>query len=119
LSKTKRDPGLTPDVQRVREAQPFPSARAVRGATVTGIAALVVISGMTWREVHQIRSGLDGRLADIDSQIAKLGTRPAQPAAAAQRGPDPSRVYTIKVEGAPVRGPAAAPVTIAEFSDFQ
>jgi hypothetical protein len=117
LSKSKRDPGPTPNVERVREKQPFPSARAVRGATVAGIAALVVISGMTWREVREIRFGLDGRLADIDSQIAKLGTRTPQPAAA--RGPDPSRVYTIKTEGAPVRGPAAAPVTIAEFSDFQ
>jgi len=118
LSRSKRDPGPTPNVERVREKQPFPSARAVRGVTVAGIAALVAISGLTWREVRQIRVGLDGRLADIDTQIAKLGTRTAQPAAAT-RGPDPSRVYTIKTDGAPVRGPATAPVTIAEFSDFQ
>ena len=118
MSKSKRDPGPGPTVERVREKQPFPSARAVRGATVAGVAALVVISGMTWREVRQIRSGLDSRLEQIDSQIAKLGTRAPQPAAA-QRGPDPNRVYSVKAEGAPVRGPAAAPVTIAEFSDFQ
>jgi protein-disulfide isomerase len=118
LSKAKRDPGAGPEVERVREKQPFPSARAARAATLAGMAALVVLSGMTWREVRQIRSGLDSRLEQIDSQIAKLGTRIPQPAAA-QRGPDPNRVYSVKAEGAPVRGPAAAPVTIAEFSDFQ
>ena len=118
MSKTRRDPGVTPAVERAREKQPFPSARTVRGATVAGVAALVVISGMTWREVRRIRFGLDDRLAQIDGQIAKLGSRAPQPAAA-QRGPDPSRVYAIKFDGAPVKGPASAPITIAEFSDFQ
>jgi hypothetical protein len=118
LSKTKRDPGAGPEAERVREEQPFPSARTARAVTIAGVAALVAFSGMTWREVRQIRAGLDSRLEQIDGQIAKLGTRVPQPAAA-QRGPDPNRVYSVKAEGAPVRGPAAAPVTIAEFSDFQ
>lgn len=33
--------------------------------------------------------------------------------------PDPNQVYQIDIAGAPSRGPAAAPVTIVEFSDYQ
>jgi protein-disulfide isomerase len=43
----------------------------------------------------------------------------ASRAAAPARGPDPNRVYTLKTAGAPFKGPESAPVTIAEFSDFQ
>jgi hypothetical protein len=43
----------------------------------------------------------------------------AAPATRAGGGPDPDRVYAIKTDGAPVAGPLAAAVTIAEFSDFQ
>jgi protein-disulfide isomerase len=119
VSKTRKDPPPGFAADKARERPQFPSARVTRAATLAGVAALVAFSGLTWREVRQIRSGLDGRLAEIDGQIAKLGSRVSQPAAAAQRGPDPNRVYTIKTEGAPARGPADAPVTIAEFSDFQ
>jgi len=34
-------------------------------------------------------------------------------------GPDPSQVYQIDVSGSPSKGPAGAPVTIVEFSDYQ
>ncbi len=118
MAKIRKEPEPR-DPERLRERPQFPSARVTRVATLAAVAALVAFSGMTWREVRQIRFGLDGRLAQIDGQIAKLGGRVQQPAAAAQRGPDPSRVYTIKTEGAPVRGPADAPISIAEFSDFQ
>jgi protein-disulfide isomerase len=36
-----------------------------------------------------------------------------------RRGPDPDRRYTVKTEGAPLRGATSGKVTIVEFSDFQ
>jgi hypothetical protein len=88
-------------------------------AVLGGGAALVVLSSLTWSEIRQIRVGLDSRLGQIDSQLEKMATRLDRPAPTPQRGPDPNRVHPVKTDGAPVKGPAAAPITIAEFSDFQ
>lgn len=119
MSKLKRDRDPVSHGEAPQERPPFPSARLTRAAALGGVAALVIVSSLTWREVRQIRLGLDDRLGQIDSQLAKVASRIEQPAAAARRGPDPNRVYPVKTDGAPVRGPAGAPITIAEFSDFQ
>ncbi len=54
-------------------------------------------------------------------RLEKLSAKLEQVAgnAARQRGPDPNRVYPVKIDGSPVEGPLTAAVTIAEFSDFQ
>jgi hypothetical protein len=120
VSKARRDREAVPHEQPAPERSPFPSPRLTSVVAVGGVAALVVLGSLTWSEIRQIRLGLDGRLGRIDSQLEKLASRlePAAPAAA-RKGPDPNRVYTVRTAGAPTRGPAAAPVTIAEFSDFQ
>jgi protein-disulfide isomerase len=82
-------------------------------ATLAGVLAVLVISFASWRDVSRI----DRRLGELEARLDQLGTR--APAHAAQRGPDPNRVYTVRTDGAPSRGNASAPVTIAEFSDFQ
>ena len=87
------------------------------GATLVGVAVLVLLSYLNWQEARQLRKGLDDRFARVDSRLTELAAK-AGPAAVRQ-GPDPNRVYAVKTEGAPARGPAGAPVTIAEFSDFQ
>jgi len=82
-------------------------------ATLAGVVAVLVISFASWRDVSRI----DRRLGELEARMDQIGTRP--PAQAARRGPDPDRLYTVKTDGAPSRGNASAPVTIAEFSDFQ
>jgi protein-disulfide isomerase len=97
--------------------------------TLVGVIALLMISFSNWREIEQIHTqldsklGLDSKLARLETQIAQVSTKvdklPTQAAQPARRGPDPNRVYKIKTAGAPAKGPANAPVVIAEFSDFQ
>jgi hypothetical protein len=73
-----------------------------------------------WRDVERIDRSLNERLGKLETRLDQVAARMERaPAPAAQRGPDPNRVYTIQTASAPARGPAGAPVTIAEFSDFQ
>ena len=107
------------------EASPPASPQAPSGrrvdplglATLIGVAAVLVISFASWRDVGRIDRSLGDRLDRLEARLNQPGPQAAAPSA--PRGPDPNRVYTIRTEGAPVRGNAAAPVTIAEFSDFQ
>src|SRR5262245_66344834 len=57
---------------------------------------------------------VDGKIEGVSKQLQGILTQ-----AQARRGPDPNKVYTVNTSGSPVRGVPSAPVTIAEFSDFQ
>ncbi|MCP4201058.1 MAG: thioredoxin domain-containing protein [bacterium] len=96
---------------------------AIGLATLAGIVVVLMISFTNMRSLD----ALQNELGEIDDRVAALKSSgpiqaPAQAAPAAQparRGPDPNRVYPIKTSGSPVKGPSSAPITIAEFSDFQ
>jgi hypothetical protein len=95
---------------------PGPTRRGVDPlalATFVGVAAVLVTSFASWRDVSRI----DQRLRELEERAGQSAGGPA--ARAERRGPDPDRVYAIRIAGAPSRGNVSAPVTIAEFSDFQ
>jgi hypothetical protein len=76
---------------------------------------------VAWTDSRAIKTTLDKRLGAMDAQIMTLQTKvnaaPRPPAA--PQGPDPNKAYPIKVAGAPSKGNSAAPIVIAEFSDYQ
>jgi hypothetical protein len=90
--------------------------------TLAGMVGLLVVSIMTWREMRTSRLALDDRLGKLETRLTQISAKvdsAGQRAAPAQRGPDPNKVYPVKTDAAPAKGPRQAPVVIAEFSDFQ
>lgn len=68
-----------------------------------------------------IRSPLDRTVTELAALREAVEAAPAAPPGPAARPgrPDPNKRYSIDTEGAPVRGPASAKVSIVEFGDFQ
>ena len=116
MSKSRRDLDNPPKAPG-RSPEPAYVPGIISGATLAGVLVLVLMSYMNWQETRQLQRTVEARLGDVDDRLAQLSNRPAP--AAAPRGPDPGRVYTVKMDGAPIKGPQGAPITIAEFSDFQ
>lgn len=85
------------------------------------VALLVIVSAGTWLETRKLTKSVDERFAKIENDLAAVRKQAAEarPAARQRRGVDPDRVHEIAVGRSPTLGPAAAPVTIVEVSDFQ
>ncbi len=62
---------------------------------------------------------LEKKVEDLTKRIAALEARPAAPARPqGPQGPDPSAVYAVPVDNAPVKGPKHAKITIVEAFEF-
>ena len=98
----------------------FLSPEMMRGATLAGVAVLIFLNFMNWEQTRRVQRSLSQFETNLTQLSAKVDQAAARPAAApAKQGPDPSRVYMVKTDGAPFKGPQNAPITIAEFSEFQ
>ncbi|MEB2346487.1 MAG: DsbA family protein [Deltaproteobacteria bacterium] len=89
-------------------------AALVLGAAIV-VGSLVVKNGIDGQTA--VLLGVQDSLAEIEGALAGGPLRADR--AEARRGPDPSKKVEIAIDGAPVRGPAEAEVTIVEYSDFQ
>ena len=102
------------------ERTPLLSPGTMRGAMLVGVAMLMFLGYVNWDQSRRIQKSLDGRLGEIENQLELISAKVNQPAPRqARRGPDPNRVYKVRTQNAPFKGPKNAPVTVVEFSDFQ
>jgi protein-disulfide isomerase len=84
--------------------------------------AALGLGGVAWTNAIQLKRDTTKRLVDIDTKLVQLQTQVANAAKARptpSQGPDPNKVYTVKTDGSPFKGNAAAPIVIAEFSEYQ
>jgi protein-disulfide isomerase len=89
-------------------------AALVLGAAILGGSYMITRAlDQGTRELQGVHDSLAGVQEALDSATGRRA------AAARPSRPDPSGDYEVAIDGAPVRGPADAEVTIVEFGDFQ
>ena len=92
-------------------------AAIVLGAAVV-VGALIVRSSL--ERQNAAIGDVEAALTDVAKAFREGGGRVVPTARADQPpSPDPGAHYAVKTDGAPVRGPADAKITVVEFLDFQ
>lgn len=108
--------GQQPPTQTRRTPDP------ISVAILVGLVVLITIAALNLYETRRQRNEFTDRMTQVLNAVnVRVTANPANPTNPPPRppGPDPDKVYTVKTQGAPARGPKAAPIKIAEFSDFQ
>jgi protein-disulfide isomerase len=92
----------------------------VSWAAVALAAVALYFAWTAKQDLAALKSETASRITAMDAKLGEAVQKVAQARAPqAPRGPDPNKVYPIKLEGTPIKGAPAAPVTIVEVSDFQ
>jgi protein-disulfide isomerase len=89
------------------------------------VGAALLVGALIVRSALERQTAALGELQTAVADLGKAfregaGARAFPPARADQpASPDPGAHYAVKTDGAPVRGPANAKITLVEFLDFQ
>ncbi len=94
---------------------PLIVAAVILAVAVLG-GALILKSSMDAGTAELV--GVKTSLVEFKDALAAVA-RPPAPAAQRPSGPDPAKKYSLNLNGTPFKGPAAARITVVEFSDFQ
>ena len=107
--------------KRMENNKSTPASSGFLGKATLAAACLVLVANVSlWTQNKGNQASLTEKLTKIETQMGLLSNKIDNVArGSGQKGVDPNKVYTVKTEGSPFKGPSTAPVTIAEFSDFQ
>ena len=115
-----------PDAKEPRQVDRSPQGgslippSAFRYLTLAGVLVLLFVNVRIYNNVQssqQVLGQLGARVTALSEKVDTVASRAQQPQQ--RQGPDPNKVYPVNTAASPSKGPAGAPIVIAEFSDFQ
>jgi hypothetical protein len=93
------------------------AAALIIGSSLVGASYMLVTAiDRGAGEVATLNTSLKSAM-EAAQEVAKAAARPSAPAG--PQRPDSTKVYTVEVGSAPIKGPKTAPITVVEWVDFQ